>query len=301
MKKLLVLMISLILTGACSSRQTNRELVAPNTNKVAETKPASSVSLAEMEVREKATWEAMEKKNYDGVAETLASDYLEIGDDGTFDKTALVNALKDLKTTDATFADWKMLPLTKNTVIVLYTVTIKGTYKEQQIPPGPYRASSAWVNRDGKWLAIYYQQTAVKPAATPAAMEASPAKSVASPAVKVAEAGGDPIANEKLVWDAIKRKDSSAFEALLAPESIEVEADGVYDKAASVKSISQFDASTAELSDWKTIKLDSDASIVTYLMKLPGAPSERHSTIWINRNGKWSAIFHQGTPEAKRL
>ncbi len=109
------------------------------------------------------------------------------------------------------------------------------------------------------------------------------------------------MADEKLVWDALKSRNYDAFAAYLAPEAMEIEADGVYDKAGSVKGVSMFDASKAELSDWKTVKFDNDASLVTYLVKLPGMDpdQERHTTIWTNGNGKWLAVFHQGTPLVK--
>lgn len=308
MKKLLALLPLLVLCAACSARQTNRDSPASTTNKAAETKPTTSVSQAEMEVREKATWEALEKKNYNGFADMLASDYLEVGEDSVFDKTTLVNDLKDLNTSDATFVDWKMLPIGKDAVILMYTLTIKGTYKDQEIPPGPYRASSAWVNRDGKWLALFYQQTAINPPPPPPTPppgagqlrlpDAQPAKAPTTPAAKIADAGPDPVANEKSVWDAIKSKNSDAFGAFLSPEFVEVEAADVYDKAGSVKSVSMFDAAKAQLSDWKTVKFNNETLLVSYVVKFPGAPLERHSTIWMNRNGKWTAVFHQGTPEA---
>ena len=116
-----------------------------------------------------------------------------------------------------------------------------------------------------------------------------------------ASTGADPIANEKMVWDALKSKNFDAFAALLASDSLEVEPEGVHDKAGSVKTVSQFDASKAALSDWKVVKFDDDASLVTYLVKIPGsAPDgERHSTIWIDRGGKWLALFHHGTPVMK--
>ena len=117
----------------------------------------------------------------------------------------------------------------------------------------------------------------------------------------MADAGPDPIANEKLVWDALKSKNYDAFAAYLAPNSMEIEADGVFDKSGSVKGVSMFDSSKAELSDWKTVKFDNDASLVTYTVKIPGMnpDQERHSTVWANRDGKWLALFHQGTPVAK--
>jgi hypothetical protein len=55
------------------------------------------------------------------------------------------------------------------------------------------------------------------------------------------------------------------------------------------------------LSDWKELKIDDDASLVTYLFKMPGTSQEgeRHSTIWTGRDGKWLARFHHGTPATK--
>jgi len=297
MKKLLALFSSLLLLAACSKQETNRNVAGPYTTKPAETKPTASISQAEIEVREKATWEALERKNFGSFADMLAADYLEVGDDGIFDKTSLVNSVKDLDTSDATFADWKMLPIDKDAVVIMYQVTIKGTFKGQPIPPGPYRATSTWVNRDGKWLAVFYQQTAVNTTPPPPGTIQPP--KAAGPSAKPAEAGPDPIANEKAVWDAFRSRNYDAFAAFLAPEFVEVEPDAVYDKAGSVKGVSMFDASKAELSDWKSVKIDNDASVVTYVVKLPGQPRQRHSSIWIERNGKWIALLHQGTPEKK--
>ena len=88
---------------------------------------------------------------------------------------------------------------------------------------------------------------------------------------------------------------------MLAPEFVDIESDGVHDKAATVKSVGQFDASKFELADWKVAKLDDDASLVTFMLKAIGsnADLERHSSIWVNRGGKWLALLHVGTPVAK--
>ena len=60
----------------------------------------------------------------------------------------------------------------------------------------------------------------------------------------------------------------------------------------------QFDASKSELSDFKALKFEDAAGLVTYTVKLPGSKpaTEHHTTIWANRSGKWLALFHQGTP-----
>jgi hypothetical protein len=61
------------------------------------------------------------------------------------------------------------------------------------------------------------------------------------------------------------------------------------------------DASQFELSEWKSAKLTNNAALVTYLVKPkdPKWDTERHTSIWVNRSGKWVVLLHVGTPVAK--
>jgi len=304
-KKVLVGICFLVLAAACATQPPTNNVVSnsnANANKGADTKTTAAPSEADIIAKEKAAWDVIKKKDWDGFGKMLASDYLEVLDDGVHDKALTLQMIKDLELTDATFADWKMFTIDKDAVVLTYTATVKGSFKGQPIPPGPYRETAAYVNRGGEWIEVYYQETLSRtapPPPTPAAT-ASP-KGAASPAGTPGQTGPDPTANEKLVWDALKSRNFDAFASYLASDATEVEADGVYDKAGSVKGVSMFDFSKAQLSDWKTLKFDDDAALVTYVLKLPGtAPdTEYHSTIWANRNGKWQAVFHQGTPAAK--
>ena len=147
----------------------------------------------------------------------MASDYIEVTDGGVYDKAGTIADLKELNFTDATFSDWKMLPINNNAVILTYNTTLKGTYKGEAVLPGPYHSAAVWVNRDGKWLGFYYQQTLVNAMPPPPPPSSSPSpskteKAAATPAAKPAEAGPDPIANEKIVWDAFRNKNYDAFE-----------------------------------------------------------------------------------------
>lgn len=300
MKKFAIFFAVLITAAACAAPPTNTGS-APTTNANVATAPKSTASLSDADAvaQEKATWDAIKRHDMPAFSDMLASDYIEVGGDDVYDKNGIVTFLKDLNISDVEYSDWKTLPIDADAVILTYNVNFKATHNGQPLPDGPYRAASAWVNRDGKWQAIFYQETLAKAAPSPAASPGvSPQlRPAASPALKTAEAGSDPAANEKMVWDAIKSKNYDAFASFLAPEAIEIEADGVYDKAASVKGVGMFDASKVELSGWKTVKFDNDAALVTYLVTLPSPqPAERHSTIWANRNGKWLAVFHQGTP-----
>lgn len=298
MKKILVILAALIMTAACAAPPTNQPTpVSTNSPESA----AAMMTEADAIAKEKATWATLEKKDYDAFGNMLTTDYIEVGDDGVFDKAGIVAELKDFTVSDPTFSNWKMMPIDKDAVLLMYEVSFKGTFKGQEVPPGPYRASSVWVNREGKWLAAYYQQTLAKASTTPPMPANTPsAKSSASPAAKTPEAvqSDDPVAREKMVWDALKRKDYDTFASFLDEAQIEVEAEGVTDKAGTLKQVRMFDASKSELSDFKNANFDSDASLVTYVVNSPD-PKAKHraSTIWVKRGGKWLALFHQGTPE----
>ncbi|MDQ2973828.1 MAG: DUF4440 domain-containing protein [Acidobacteriota bacterium] len=298
MKKILLLVSVLVVAAACAAPPTNREATTANTN-LAETKSAAMTEAGAI-ANEKAVWDAIKNKNYDAFASMLAPDQLEVTSDGVNDKAASVASVREFEPSEVNLSDWKFLSIDKDAFLIIYTANTKGKYKGKEFPPITARSSSAWVNRDGKWLAIYHQECAVKPAMTPAAAKSS-AKAASSPAASpaMAVASADAIADEKLVWDLFKTKNYDGFASLLASDFVEVEPDKVYDKAGSVEGIKGFDASKATLSDWKSLKLDDDAALVTYTVKLTGTPGagERHSSIWANRNGKWLAVFHHGGTE----
>ena len=309
MKKIFLLVSLLALAAACTTEPSGNKDTSANANKGSEMKSTAGPTEADLSAKEKAGWEAVKAKNWDAFGKLLATDYVEAMDDGVHDRAATLAAIKDLEISDYTLSDWKMLPIDKDAAIITYTANnVKGTYKGEAFPTGPYHEAAAYVNRNGEWVAIYYQETLSRP---PMPM-ASPTpgqspKAATSPAAKPAETTSDVVANEKAVWQALQSKNYDAFASYLASDSMEIEADGVYDKAGSVKGVQGFDASKATLSDWKTAKLDDDASLVTYTVTLPGMKpdmkpmKEYHSTIWANRGGKWQALFHMGTPAASGM
>jgi hypothetical protein len=296
MKKLFVLIAALIVVAACTAPPANRE-AAVNTN-TAEKPSAPAITEADAIAKEKAIWNTITKKDYDAFAGMLDRSSLEVTADGVLEKSGSVSMVKDFEPTEITFSDWKFLSIDKDAYVVTYSVVAKGKYKGKEIPPTPVRGSSAWANRDGKWLAVYHQECDVMnmPPPSPAAKT----KSAASPATTPAQAAAtsDPIANEKTIWGFLKAGQYDSFAALLASDSIEVEPNGVFDKAGTVKGVKGFDFSKSTVSEFKSLSIDSDAALVTYLLTTPGAKpaEERHTTIWAMRDGKWMAVFHHGTP-----
>ena len=298
MKKLVLFLFVLISAAACAP-PTNQSV---NTNMASPSPTVAPLTEAEAIAKERALWDTLKAKDLVAFERLLSTDYLEVLPDGVNDRAATMTEVKDLEISDVTFADWKMIPLGNDAALLLYNATIKGKFKGEAFPEGPYRNASGWVNRDGKWQAFYYQETLTKPAATVAASPAVSPTTTASPAASPAASASpailsaDPVEREKAIWDTLKRRDYDAFASYLDPAAVEVEPEGVLDKAGTVNAVKTFDASKAELSDFKTIRVNPTTDLVTYLVTIPG-PVDDHlaTTVWVNRGGKWQAVFHQGT------
>jgi hypothetical protein len=324
MKRFIALAALLLAASACTTTTTNTGTGNTNANTAANANAAGSptpagVSQADIEARERQVWDAIKAKNWDAFAGFLSDDFTLVTADGVYDKAKSSDEIKKLDLTDYTFSDIKFVKVDDDLAVLVYTSNEKSTYDGKPSPGKPLYNASAWVNRGGKWVAAYHQETESMPppvgqggntnanssssaananankSGANANTSASPASSPAAPATATDA--------EKAVWDAIKRKDGDAFASFLASDSLEVEPDGVHDKSGSVKGVTQMDFSKFTLSDWKETKLDSDSALVTYVVKGPGAKGQtetmRHSTIWNNRGGQWKAYFHQGTEATK--
>ena len=300
MKKLFVLISILVVVAACTAPPANRETV--NSSTVAEKPSAPPVTEADAIAKEKAIWDSITKKDYDAFAGMLDGAQLEVTADGVLQKSESVSMVKDFEPSELTFSDWKFLSIDKDAYVVTYSVAVKGKYKGKEIPPTTVRGSSAWANRDGKWLAVYHQECDVMnmPPTSTTGKKAAPSPATA-PAT--ATTTSDPIANEKMVWDFFKAGQYDAFASMLATDAIEVEPNGVFDKAGIINGVKGFDFSKSTTSEFKSLSIDKDAALVTYLLTTPGAKpaEERHTTIWAMRDGKWLAVLHHGTPASHAM
>lgn len=296
MKKLLAIVSALVVAAACAAPPP-----ATPTPTVATAPTPAPLTEADAIAKEKGIWDTIKNKDYDAFAAMLAPGMIEVLPEGVIDKEAAIAAIKSFEPSEVNFSDWKYLSIDSDAFVLSYTVAVKGKLEGKDFPFPTARASSAWVNQGGKWLAIYHQECELKPPMTQSATKVEPAKTATSPSATPAAApvtGPDPIANEKIVWDLFKAKNYEAFAELVAPNQIEVEPDGVHDRAGSLKGVAMFDASKAVLSDFKVVNIDSDAALVTYTVKIPGIPNapdgERNTSIWGKRAGKWMALFHHG-------
>jgi hypothetical protein len=305
MKRIILLAVLLLAASACSTTtqapsNTNTTATPANANAAATPKAEATSNADAITAQEKQIWDMIRKKDSDGFAAMLADDFVYISSDGVYDKAGTVNGVKDIDMTDLTLSDWKTVWLGKDAAAVTYTVNMKGTSGGKPIPPGSMRAGSVWVNRGGKWLGIYHQDTEVESRPMDDTMSNKPeAKATPAAESKPAEpVADDPIAREKQVWDAIKKKDYDRFASFLADDQIEVFPWGVNDKAGSVEGIKHANLNSAMLSEFKALKVNDDASVVTYMIRGSGdipPTGSRAATVWVKRDGKWLAAYHQDT------
>src|SRR3977135_2555744 len=122
MKKILALVSFLLVAAAC----TNQPMTNTNTNSNANTSTMkmAAPSEADMIVKEKAAWDTLKTKDYAAFGNMLASDYIEVTDEGIFDKAGIVADVKDFIPTDIALSDWKMLPIDNDAVILTYSLTL---------------------------------------------------------------------------------------------------------------------------------------------------------------------------------
>src|SRR5437763_413679 len=329
MKRLIALAALLVAASACATTTNTNE--GANTNANANASPAATatpagVSQADLEAKERQVWDAIKAKNWDAFAGFLSDDFTFVASDGVYDKAKTTDTIKKYDLTEYTFSDIKFVKVDDDLAVIAYTSTEKSSYDGKPSDGKPLYNASAWANRGGKWVAVYHQEThsMEMPAGAGANTNANASSSAthantnmnantsganmnanASPSSSPAAAPTTVIDAEKAVWDALKSKNYDAFAAFLAADSLEVEPDGVHDKSGSIEGVKHFDASKFKQSDYKETKLDSDSTLVTYMVEGPDAKGktvqERHSTIWNNRSGKWQAYFHAGTPVMKGM
>jgi hypothetical protein len=83
-------------------------------------------------------------------------------------------------------------------------------------------------------------------------------------------------------------------EALLAADFSEFGASGrVWTRAAILEELEQCGERSDEVRDVICRRLGDDAALLTY--RIPAPRESLRSSIWVQRDGRWQMLFHQGT------
>jgi len=78
MKKILALVCFLVAVAACATQPPGNKDTMSNANKGGEMKSTAAPSEADIIAKEKAGWDAIKKKDWDGFGKMLASDFIDV-------------------------------------------------------------------------------------------------------------------------------------------------------------------------------------------------------------------------------
>jgi hypothetical protein len=162
MKKYLPLAVTLLLMLTAAAF--GQEVTKPTPEASPKPKPAMSKAQIQKTLiaTEKKLWEAWKNKDTKPFKAWVAADAVGIGDQGTQGKAAL---LKDIaaggcEVKSFELSEFKLTMIDSNAAVLTYKGTSDGTCGGEPIKPA--WASSTFVRRGGKWLAIAHQETIVR-------------------------------------------------------------------------------------------------------------------------------------------
>jgi hypothetical protein len=106
--------------------------------------------------------QAFAKQDVPTIKRLMAEDHVAITPyyNGLATKEEQLKTLAELKTSGYKSSQLKIALIAKDTARITYQLSQKGTYKGKELSAISY-AAAIWVNRNGMWLEVFYQETAL--------------------------------------------------------------------------------------------------------------------------------------------
>ena len=108
--------------------------------------------------KEREELEALKAADYQKFADLIADDAVFVAPQGMAAKSEVVENVRDFKLLDFTMSDIRFVPLSANSGVVAYKLTETARSHGQEFTTEVY-ASAVWIQRDGKWVSIFSQET----------------------------------------------------------------------------------------------------------------------------------------------
>jgi hypothetical protein len=123
-----------------------------------ERKPQAWTDVTGGESLERAFWHDLKAKDWKDLESHIATTYLLVTSDGTFDKAAALERWQQLDIKDYSLGEFTV-QLNGNAYVVSYTVTMRGTMGGKALPGAPLRAMTVWQQYARDWLALAHSAT----------------------------------------------------------------------------------------------------------------------------------------------
>ena len=165
MKKYLPLAAILIMAFATVSFAQPQATASPSPATAAKPKPRMNKAqiLKKLSANETALWNAWKNKDAKPFQMWLSADSVNVGDQGVGVKKDITAMMASMpcEVKSFTLSDWKLTMVDSDAALISYKGTQDGTCAGTALPSAVW-ASSLWVNRKGKWLAAFHQETPAK-------------------------------------------------------------------------------------------------------------------------------------------
>jgi len=136
---MLALMVGLIAAPACTVYREH---------------PAQSFAEATGgESLERVFWKSVAAGNWTEIERTLASNYAGVAPGGTLDRAAALDQYRRWQLKDYSLGDLKT-EMNGSTIVVTYTITLKGTSGSEPLPAGPQHMMTVWQQQKAGWVEI---------------------------------------------------------------------------------------------------------------------------------------------------
>ena len=112
---------------------------------------------------EKALLDAVVKHDWYAFSAFIAPDAWSVDEGGPMAMKDFRNVWDSVKVSSQTPTEIKVVTVAPSVSLVTYKLEQHGTYQGQQLPLYVY-ATTTWVNRGGKWVAIFHQESTAAPA-----------------------------------------------------------------------------------------------------------------------------------------
>ena len=130
--------------------------------------PADERLLTELTSLERASWEATIRDDKEFFRGYMAPEFKGFFADGTVaGREEFLRNLDDFHLAAYTMGEVSMMQINEHAVMVLYRASFEGIHKGKRLAKSDVESSSLYVRRDGKWLEIFYQETAIPAPAPP--------------------------------------------------------------------------------------------------------------------------------------
>ena len=102
---------------------------------------------------ERSFWNEVKAKNWNELERHIAGNYVLLTPEGPLERAPAVERIKELQLQDFSLGEVQT-ELHRDTIVVTYSITLRGTHAGQPLPAAPMRRMAVWQQQKSGWMKI---------------------------------------------------------------------------------------------------------------------------------------------------